>query len=345
MSLLSTFSHIFSILSIPQLGLNWVDILIIFVVIIYLIEGYGLGFLRATVDFLTFIGSFVLGLTFYSFFASFLVNHLHIPQGFANAAGFFLGAFISEIVLTIVFRKFLILAYDTLKFNQQSDVVKNLNKILGILPGFASAIVLLSFVLTMMVALPLSPYLKTSVADSRFGDSFVSNTFGLEKVLNSVFGQAVSDALTFLTVEPESQESINLNFKTTDISVDTKAEGQMLAMVNMERTSRGIKPLVLNGPLTSVGRAHCVDMFKRGYFSHYTPEGLSPFDRMAQVDITYTFAGENLALAPNVDLAMQGLMNSPGHRANILNKDFGKVGIGVINGGIYGEMFCQEFTD
>lgn len=55
--------------------------------------------------------------------------------------------------------------------------------------------------------------------------------------------------------------------------------------------------------------------------------------------------GENLALSPNVTLAMQGLMGSKGHRANILSTNFGKIGMGVIDGGIIGEVFCQEFTD
>ncbi|KKR88441.1 MAG: SCP-like protein extracellular [Candidatus Gottesmanbacteria bacterium GW2011_GWA2_41_12] len=66
---------------------------------------------------------------------------------------------------------------------------------------------------------------------------------------------------------------------------------------------------------------------------------------MKNAGIFYTEAGENLAFAPNVNIAHAGLMNSPGHRANILSPDFGKVGIGVIDGGIYGEMFVQKFTD
>jgi len=97
--------------------------------------------------------------------------------------------------------------------------------------------------------------------------------------------------------------------------------------------------------LQPVGRAHAADMLKRGYFSHYTPEGLSPFDRMEQAGITYLYAGENLAFSPNVTLAMQGLMNSPGHRENILSEHFGRVGIGVLDAGVYGEMFVQEFRD
>jgi uncharacterized protein YkwD len=119
----------------------------------------------------------------------------------------------------------------------------------------------------------------------------------------------------------------------------------MLLLINNERTSRGLKAIVFDANLAQVGRDHCSDMFKRGYFSHYTPEGASPFDRMVSNGISFNYAGENLALAPNVDLSMQGLMQSPGHKANILSSNFNRVGIGVIDGGIYGEMFCQEFTD
>jgi len=345
MTPIANLNQIFELLSIPSLGLNWVDTLILIVVLIYLIEGWGLGFIRASADFISFIGSFILGLTFYPFFANLLVKYFAIPQGFANAGGFFIAAFISEIVLAIVFRRFLVLFYSTTNFDKRPKIFKRLNKAFGVLPSFLSAVVLLSFILTMIITLPLSPFLKTSVSDSRFGNSLTSNTQGIEKVLNAVFGQAVSDALTFLTIEPKSEESIRLNFKTSDFSIDSKAEEEMLVLVNIERGKEGLKPVAGNGPLTSVARAHCMDMFERGYFSHFTPEGLSPFDRMAQDNISFTFAGENLALAPNVTLAMQGLMNSPGHRANILSSDFGRLGVGVINGGIYGEMFCQEFTD
>jgi uncharacterized protein YkwD len=66
---------------------------------------------------------------------------------------------------------------------------------------------------------------------------------------------------------------------------------------------------------------------------------------MDKAGVKYTVAGENLALAPDVNIAHNGLMNSPGHKANILTPEFRKVDMGVINGGKYGEMFSQEFTD
>ncbi|MBI2025979.1 MAG: hypothetical protein HYT06_01210 [Candidatus Levybacteria bacterium] len=148
-----------------------------------------------------------------------------------------------------------------------------------------------------------------------------------------------------MTVEPQTDQSVDLNFKTKNISVDKASEQVMFNLVNEERVKKGLSQLVFSESLAKVGRNHCQDMFLGGYFSHYTPQGLSPFDRMVEGDIPFSYAGENLALAPNADLAMKGFMQSPGHRANILSVNFGKVGIGVIDGGIYGEMFCQEFTD
>ncbi len=151
--------------------------------------------------------------------------------------------------------------------------------------------------------------------------------------------------INFLTVESKSNETILLHFKTKDVSTDFTSEQAMFNMVNKERTSRGLKEVIFDEELANIGRKHCRDMFERGYFSHYTPEGFSPFDRIEEEGVIYNFAGENLAMSPNTDLAMQGLMNSPGHRVNILSADFGRLGVGIIDGGIYGEMFCQEFTN
>ena len=97
--------------------------------------------------------------------------------------------------------------------------------------------------------------------------------------------------------------------------------------------------------LTAVARQHSKDMFARGYFSHITPGGKDPFDRMREAGITFIAAGENLALAQTLTIAHNGLMNSPGHRANILSPQYGRVGIGIMDGGIYGLMISQEFRN
>jgi len=332
-------------LSIIPLGLNWVDLLILLVFVVYIFEGYTLGFFKASFDFLSFILSFSLALIYYSFFGNILVKTFDIPRGFAEAIGFFIAAFLSEIVLASIFRLIFLKSHLVKKYNEKLERNKKINQVLGILPSFLSSLVLVSFILILIASLPLSAFLKTSVHSSRIGSYLISNSQGLKGEMNKVFGGAVKDALTFLTVEPRSNQRVSLNFKTEEISIDESSEREMFQSLNQERNKRGLKTLVFDISLRDVGRKHCIDMFNRGYFSHYTPEGQSPFDRMGQDGINYTYAGENLAFAPNASLAMQGLMQSPGHRENILSENFGRIGIGVIDGGIYGKMFCQEFTN
>ena len=119
----------------------------------------------------------------------------------------------------------------------------------------------------------------------------------------------------------------------------------MLQLINRERVAAGLKPLAPDPELTEVARRHSADMFARGYFAHVSPEGRDPFDRMRAANIRFVTAGENLALAPTLQIAHTGLMNSPGHRANIMNPKFGRVGIGILDGGMRGLMISQEFRD
>lgn len=127
---------------------------------------------------------------------------------------------------------------------------------------------------------------------------------------------------------------------TAGLSAD---EQMMLNMVNSERAKNGLAPLRANLKLTEVARLKAKDMIAKNYFSHTSPTYGSPFDMMRQFGITYRTAGENLAGAPSVNSAHTNLMNSPGHRANILNSSFKEVGIGVVDGGPYGKMFVQMF--
>ncbi|HSD98952.1 MAG TPA: CvpA family protein [Patescibacteria group bacterium] len=323
--------------------LNWIDYVILGVLTLYAIEGYALGAIPALFDLLQFSASFLLGLQLYGNLTPFLTQVFPIPEGIANAISFFAIAFIAEFFLHLFF---LLLAKKVIKNTfLQKDEFKNLNKFLGILPGSVSGLVLLMFVITVVASIPTTPFLKNALNNSVIGSVLLARSQLFEKQIGALFGKAANDTLNFLTVEPESNSTVALHFTYTKGVVDSQAELQMLAMVNNEREKNGLPDVMSNGSLQELARAHAQDMLSRGYFSHYTPEGLSPFDRMDRAGISYQAAGENLAFSPNVTLAMQGLMQSPGHRANILSKDFGKVGIGVIDAGIYGEMFVQEFTN
>ncbi|MEK7571510.1 MAG: CvpA family protein [Patescibacteria group bacterium] len=336
------FSNFFSSLS---SSVSLFDILIVCIFLFYAYEGYALGVILASVDLTSFILSFTLALKTYTIVADWLMHFFGLPLGLANALGFFLVAFVSEISINILLRKGIRYIPTVNPARPIARGFARVNHLLGILPGFASAFIILSFLLSIIVALPSSPMIKQLVTHSALGSHLVANTSLFEKRLNDIFGGAFSETLNFLTIEPESNEMVKLQFQVTDGIVDPEGEQAMFRAVNTERQRAGLHLLSFDDSLRDVARAHSQDMLERGYFSHYTPDGISPFDRMSAAGIEFLNAGENLALAPTTPLAMQGLMNSPGHRANILNPNFNKIGIGVIDGGMYGKMYSQEFTN
>lgn len=348
---LSSLSQLLPSFSPLSLGLNWLDLIIILIFVFYVLEGVSIGFIGSLFDLISFVTSFIVGLKTYSSIAKLFIELFDMPPGFANAFGFFVSAFLVEVFLSIFLRNIVSSLHEKMISHTEPPLglgkayTITLNHVLGIVPGFLSAGVLVAFLLSVVISIPLSPFLKHAVSNSKIGNMLVANTQGVEKQLNTVFGGAIGETLNFLTVKPESDEFINLNFQTTQMFVDEEAEEQMLVLVNKERASRGLSPVTVDRKILILARGYSKDMFERGYFSHYNPEGLSPFDRMKHEGIHYQYAGENLALAPNTTIAMQGLMQSPGHKANILSPNFHKVGIGVMDGGIYGEMFTQEFTD
>lgn len=124
----------------------------------------------------------------------------------------------------------------------------------------------------------------------------------------------------------------------------TAAEQQMLTLVNQARSQNNAGPLTVDPQLTNMARLKSQDMINNNYFSHNSPTYGSPFDMMKSFGISYVKAGENLAGNRDVQAAHNALMNSPGHRKNILDPDFTHIGIGIKKGGTYGNMFTQEFV-
>ncbi|KIC40113.1 allergen V5/Tpx-1 family protein [Ruegeria sp. ANG-R] len=143
------------------------------------------------------------------------------------------------------------------------------------------------------------------------------------------------------------------------MSTASTVEREMLALINQERTSRGLNPLQLETNLNESSEDHSTWMLDTDRFSHTGAGGSSATQRMqaAGFDLSGSWrTGENIAWqsergAPGIsdDVAQlhQNLMNSPGHRANILNPDFKYIGIGVEEGDMRGfdaVMVTQNFA-
>lgn len=119
----------------------------------------------------------------------------------------------------------------------------------------------------------------------------------------------------------------------------------VLELVNAERAKNGLNALQLDSALSKVAEAHSKDMATRNFFSHTNPDGLSPFDRIKNAGISYRTAGENIAAGQKTpEQVVEGWMNSEGHRKNILNASFTKMGLGYVkaNSG-YSTYWTQLF--
>ncbi|MBB6691009.1 hypothetical protein H7B90_06285 [Cohnella xylanilytica] len=114
----------------------------------------------------------------------------------------------------------------------------------------------------------------------------------------------------------------------------------MLQLVNQARSSAGLQALTLDDSLSKAAMAKAQDMYNNNYFDHQSPTYGSPFDMMKSFGITFNYAGENIAKGQSSPTeVMNQWMNSPGHRANILNSNFTRIGIAY-----YNTEWVQEFT-
>lgn len=121
---------------------------------------------------------------------------------------------------------------------------------------------------------------------------------------------------------------------------------EVLDLVNKERAKNGLKALVLDNQLTSVANKKARDMADKGYFSHTSPTYGSPFEMLQQFGINYRSAGENIAGGQKTSQqVMEDWLNSSGHRANILNANYSKLGVGFYQGGNLGTYWVQLFTN
>ena len=108
---------------------------------------------------------------------------------------------------------------------------------------------------------------------------------------------------------------------------------QVVEEMNRERASYGLQPLRLNRQLSQAADDRIRDMFTQRYFDHVAPDGTQPFVWVTRRGYRYRTVGENLAVGyRSADHVVDGWMNSPGHRANILGRSFDEVGISIASG-------------
>ncbi|MBP2000207.1 putative YkwD family protein [Paenibacillus shirakamiensis] len=137
----------------------------------------------------------------------------------------------------------------------------------------------------------------------------------------------------------QSQEQNNNQNPTSNTNSSEDFAQQVLALVNQERSKAGAAALTISKDLSTMALDKAKDMYNNHYFDHNSPTHGSPFDMMQEYGITFSSAGENIANGQTTPAqVMKDWMNSPGHKANILNTSYKQIGIGF-----YNNEWVQEF--
>lgn len=318
--------------------MNLVDVIIVFFVLLAIFDGWRAGFYITILEFIAFLISITIAYLSFSVFGDFFGWVFKLSAGLQPFIGFIFVFIVLNTILRIGSRKLV----NTYSKKEHFD---DASRSAGIIINVFKQLLSLGLIINLLLFLPALPFIRESILNSSVAPLLVTSNPTLEKAFAQIIEPAIYESQQFITTSEIDDDPIELKAPVTNLKTDYAAERTMLALVNKERTNRGLKPLEWREELAEVGRLHSRDMWRRHYFAHINPDGADPFDRIRQAGIKYLVAGENLAVAPSTSIAQQGLMDSPGHRANILAEDYGHIGIGVIRNGLYGATYTQIFTE
>lgn len=189
---------------------------------------------------------------------------------------------------------------------------------------------------TSTTSIDLSSYIQQWLNDNGYADYKVNAPQSEQTAPQPQFSTkpVANDGGT--SANPETATNNSGAGTTTDSAQFT---AKVIALVNQERSKAGLKTLTNQADLSNMALAKAKDMSNNNYFDHTSPTYGSPFDMMQKFGISYSSAGENIAMGQQTaEEVMKDWMNSQGHRENILNPNFTQIGVGYYNG-----YWVQEF--
>lgn len=157
--------------------------------------------------------------------------------------------------------------------------------------------------------------------------------------------QGTDSSISPIVAGTQTATTISLPYRVATPHASMYQETIALNLVNRERVAAGLAPLIPHATIRSAARAHGIEMFTFGYLSHRSRDGRWPNERVKALGVRAKVVGENLAYAQDVREAHHALITSREHRANMLSPQYRRFGIGVIDGGSYGVIVVQNFSD
>ncbi len=225
------------------------------------------------------------------------------------------------------------------------------NRVTGAALAGLWGVFLATLALTLLAVLPLPGAVASQVDDSAVSRTLTDPGGVPQRLFSGLSGDRVvgtllelRDAVGARRVMLEGDEVLVLPpADPARLESDHEAAFDVYERLNRARVDAGEDPLAWAPALAEVAAGYARQMYLTGRFAHADGDGSTASERLAAAGLTYRVAGENLALAATSSDVHRGLLDSPGHRANMLAPEFRRVGVAVVSGPL-GLMTVQVFT-
>jgi uncharacterized membrane protein required for colicin V production len=224
------------------------------------------------------------------------------------------------------------------------------NRLLGSGLAIAWGLLVLLAVVSVVRALPFPPAVDAALAESAVVDRVAGPEAAPRRLFLALAGDEVLSALN--AIEPliggqrlvlDHDDVAQIPAAAPDEITHAPEDAALIfGFLNRARVDAGLAPLVWSDGLASAALGHAQEMYLDGYVSHVSPKTGTVGDRVRLVGIPLVAVGENIGLASSALAVHQALMESEGHRANILSSGYDRVGIGAVQGPL-GLMVVQVF--
>ncbi len=306
------------------------------------VRGWIRGFVREVMDLLGLVIGILAGIRFSEAAGRFIESWSGIGPGTARVVG--------GIVIMIGVGLALALVANWLGKVMRLPGLNLTNRLGGGALAFGWGWMLATILISVASVVPLPDEWQAQFDESTLVSILIDEEQPAQQAIRGVTGdRTLQAALNFeqllggerVVLDPEASYAID-PVDSEEVERDRAAEQELFELVNRARLEAGLDVLDWHERLSDVAEEYARRMATEGFFSHVAPDGSTLGSRVAEGGVPYRIVGENLALAVTVPIAHDGLMESPGHRANILHEEFSSVGIGIVETP-YGLIAVQVF--
>ena len=311
---------------------------VLLVVVLY--RGYRRGFIRELADLLLLVVGALVAFRTADASSSFLESWTGASPIVSRLVGGFVVFFAIQFGGAYLLRRLM----------RMMGPVRTVDRVAGVAAAGVWLVIGVTMMLLVASAIPFGDPIDGLLGRSRAVELVAGDESAAKNAVSAIVGDRVLEALVNLNqllgdrqVVVDGTDTVTIPVLEGGLVDAREAATAVFDLLNRARVDAGVDPLAWSTALAEVAAGHGFEMYEEGYFSHVSPATGTVADRMAKVGILYRVVGENLALSPTAESVHDGLMASLGHRENMLDERFTRVGISAVEGPL-GLMVVQVFS-